>query len=72
MGQHGYTTVVPHDATGVERTPLLDFEAGYVQRSLHLFPQAGAEAPWRLGMSYAQDVITLRHGKLDDGALRFS
>ena len=72
MGQHGYTTVVPHDADGVERGPLLDFEAGYVQRSLHLFPQAGAEAPWRLGMSYAQDVVTLRHGKLDDGALRFS
>jgi hypothetical protein len=72
MGQHGYTTVVPHDAAGVERAPLLDFEAGYVQRSLHLFPQAGAQAPWRLGMSYAQDVITLRHGKLDDGALRFS
>jgi cation diffusion facilitator CzcD-associated flavoprotein CzcO len=72
MGQHGYTRVAPVDDEAVERAPLLDFEAGYVQRSLHLFPQAGAKAPWRLGMNYAQDVMTLRHGKLDDGALRFS
>ena len=72
MGSRGYTTCVPVDDDGVERKPLLDFEAGYVQRSLHLFPQAGANAPWKLGMNYAQDVITLRHGSLDDGALRFS
>jgi cation diffusion facilitator CzcD-associated flavoprotein CzcO len=71
MGSRGYTTCTPVDDEGVERVPLLDFEAGYVQRSLHLFPQAGAKAPWRLGMNYAQDVLTLRHGSLDDGALRF-
>ncbi|MBE2320357.1 NAD(P)/FAD-dependent oxidoreductase [Solirubrobacter sp. CPCC 204708] len=72
MREGGYTTCVPVDDGGVPRKPLLDFEAGYVQRSLHLFPQAGAKAPWRLGMNYAQDVVTLRHGKLDDGALRFT
>ncbi|MDA0179977.1 NAD(P)/FAD-dependent oxidoreductase [Solirubrobacter phytolaccae] len=71
MGQHGYTACTPVDEPHTERKPLLDFEAGYVQRSLHLFPQAGADAPWKLGMNYAQDVITLRHGSLDDGALRF-
>jgi monooxygenase len=71
MRAHGFTTVMPVDESGVERRPLLDFEAGYVQRSLHAFPQAGARPPWRLGMSYAQDVLTLRHGKLEDGALRF-
>jgi len=72
MGQRGYTVAMPVDDASVERKPLLDFEAGYVQRSLHLFPQAGANAPWKLGMNYTQDVLTLRHGSLDDGALRFS
>ena len=38
----------------VERRPLLDFQAGYVQRSIHEFPQGGASAPWKLGMSYPQ------------------
>jgi cation diffusion facilitator CzcD-associated flavoprotein CzcO len=72
MRRHGFAAVTPVENGRVQRKPLLDFEAGYVQRSLHLFPQAGAKAPWRLGMNYAQDVLTLRHGKLDDGALRFS
>ena len=32
---------------------------------------AGSRAPWRLGQSYARDVVTLRHGKIDDGSMRF-
>jgi hypothetical protein len=52
--------------------PLMDFSAGYVLRSIDQFPRAGSRAPWRLGMSYAHDVITLRYGKINDGAMRFS
>jgi cation diffusion facilitator CzcD-associated flavoprotein CzcO len=73
MERGGYRQVVPiDDDPSVERRPLLDFAAGYVQRSIHLFPKGGSRAPWRLGMNYAQDVVTLRHGGLEDGALRFS
>jgi monooxygenase len=73
MQAHGYEQCMPvDDDASIERRPLLDFSAGYVQRSLHLFPKGGSRAPWRLGMSYAQDVVTLRHGRLEDGALRFS
>ena len=59
------------DDPTIERRPLLDFAAGYVQRSVHLFPKAGSRAPWQLGQSYAHDVVKLRHGALEDGALRF-
>ena len=31
-----------------------------------------SRAPWRLGQSYAHDVVTLRHGKIDDGSMRFA
>jgi cation diffusion facilitator CzcD-associated flavoprotein CzcO len=73
MEHHGFTQCMPvDDDPDLEPRPLLDFEAGYVQRSLHLFPKAGSRAPWRLGMSYPQDVVTLRHRGLEDGALRFS
>ncbi len=40
-------------------------------RSIDDFPRAGSRAPWRLGQSYAHDVVTLRHGKIDDGSMRF-
>ncbi|MBB4682871.1 flavin-containing monooxygenase [Amycolatopsis jiangsuensis] len=69
----GYDQVVPvQDGPGVEERPLLDFAAGYVQRSVHEFPRAGSRRPWQLGMSYANDVLLLRHGRIDDGTLRFS
>ena len=70
MGQHGYR---PSSARcrGVERGPAR-LRGRLRPTVLHLFPQAGRQAPWRLGMNYAQDVIILRHGKLDHGALRFS
>jgi cation diffusion facilitator CzcD-associated flavoprotein CzcO len=73
MERRGYRRCVPvADDPRVRPQPLLDFAAGYVQRSIHLFPKGGSRAPWRLGMNYAQDVVTLRHGGLEDDALRFS
>ncbi len=73
MDEHGFDEAVPvnHDPSMTTR-PLLDFAAGYVQRSLDQFPKQGSKAPWRLGQNYAQDLVTLRHGKLDDGTMRFS
>jgi monooxygenase len=73
MDARGYDTCVPvNDDPGITEQPLLDFQAGYVLRSIDQFPRAGSRAPWRLGMSYAHDVVTLRHGKIDDGSMRFS
>jgi monooxygenase len=61
-----------NDDPRVTGQPLLDFSAGYVLRAIDQFPRAGSRSPWRLGMSYAHDVVTLRYGKIDDGAMRFS
>ena len=56
----------------METRPLMDFAAGYVLRAIDELPKSGPKAPWRLGMNYAQDVVTLRHGKIQDGVMRFS
>jgi monooxygenase len=73
MDEHGYDTCVPHnDDPTVTPLPLLDLGAGYVQRSLHLFPCQGSRPPWSVAMSYAQDVRNLRDGAIEDRALRFS
>jgi monooxygenase len=49
-----------------------DFSSGYVQRSAHLFPKRGTVAPWKLKQNYIHDLLTLRWGKVDDGAMVFS
>ena len=73
MDSRGYDTCVPvNDDPRITARPLLDFAPGYVLRSIDEFPQAGSRAPWRLGMSYLHDVVTLRHRAIDDGAMRFS
>ena len=56
----------------VEEVPWLDFTSGYVMRSIHLFPKQGSKAPWRLHQNYARDLLSLKFGKVDDGALEFT
>ncbi len=50
----------------------IDFSSGYIQRSLDRFPKAGNKKPWRLHQNYALDIMTLRHGALEDGTMEFS
>jgi monooxygenase len=73
MDAHGYASFMPsNDDPTVTDRPLMDFQAGYVLRSIDEFPRAGSRAPWQLGMSYAHDVVRLRHGAIEDGAMRFA
>jgi len=73
MDSHGYDTCVPvNDDPDITKLPLMDFSAGYVLRSIDQFPRSGPRPPWRLGLSYPHDVVTLRHGKINDGTMRFS
>jgi monooxygenase len=73
LDAHSYDQCVPaNDDPTVTQRPLLDFQAGYVLRAIDEFPKAGSRAPWRLGMSYAHDLLMLRYGPMDDGAMRFS
>ena len=72
MDEHGYDTVlaVADDPT-IERRPLLEFHAGYVQRSVDSFPKQGSKGPWTVAMSYAADRERLREGPVEDPSLRF-
>jgi cation diffusion facilitator CzcD-associated flavoprotein CzcO len=73
MDEHGYDAAVPvNEDAEMPTRPLLDFQAGYVLRSLHALPKQGTRAPWHLAMDYREDVAHLRHGPVADPALRFS
>ena len=50
----------------------VDFSSGYIQRSLDRFPQQGNKPPWRLHQNYLLDLLALKFGRLDDGAMVFT
>jgi monooxygenase len=52
--------------------PLLGVTAGYVKRSVDLFPRQGDSGPWRTSTDYRTDVKMLREGPVEDENLRFS
>jgi cation diffusion facilitator CzcD-associated flavoprotein CzcO len=71
MDAEGYTTCVPRRDPEVDEAPILNFTAGYVQRSLPELPRAGVKHPWRVYEDYALDRVSLLHGRLEDGAMEF-
>jgi cation diffusion facilitator CzcD-associated flavoprotein CzcO len=74
MRAHGHGVVVPDEPPGGTEglPPLIDLRAGYVLRAADLLPRRGLAGPWRMSNSYPHDVLALRHGRVDDGHLRFS
>jgi monooxygenase len=72
MDEHGHAAVTAVAEPGMETRPLLDFDAGYVKRSLDELPRQGTEAPWQMSMNYYADRKVLRKGDLVDEHLHFS
>ncbi len=72
MDEHVYDSCCPEfDQPLSDTRALLDFGAGYVQRSLKTLPRQGKGYPWVMSMSYAADVRSLRNGPIEDPNLRF-
>ncbi len=73
MSANGLASATPRvrDAD-LKPEPWLDFSSGYVQRAMDYFPKQGNKKPWKLYQNYVLDLMTLRHGKLDDGVLEFA
>ncbi|MFT3899538.1 MAG: NAD(P)/FAD-dependent oxidoreductase [Gordonia sp. (in: high G+C Gram-positive bacteria)] len=71
MDADGYTSVRPIAPKGMDTRPLLDFDAGYVKRALHMLPKQGTVDPWKTTMAVSHDVKNLRKGAVDDGFLLY-
>lgn len=72
MRAHGYDVCLPDDAPeGGETRPALDLNSGYVQRAAAVLPRQGTRKPWRMAQNYLHDLLALRYGALEDGALRW-
>lgn len=73
MDARGYTEVRPVADPAMQTRPLLDFDAGYVKRSLATLPKQGSREPWTMSMSYYEDRKMLQSTDIAaETELRFS
>jgi cation diffusion facilitator CzcD-associated flavoprotein CzcO len=73
MDKKGYAACTPQlKDPSVVAEPLIDFSSGYIQRAIDQFPRQGSKKPWKLYQNYVRDMVSLRYGAIDDGALAFT
>jgi monooxygenase len=67
MDEHGLTVCTPRAPDpSIPLEPFIDFNSGYVLRSIDLLPRQAATSPWRLHQNYFRDVRLLKRGPVDD------
>jgi cation diffusion facilitator CzcD-associated flavoprotein CzcO len=72
LDEYGLDQATPVMEGEVEERPFADFSSGYFQRAAHLLPKQTTRAPWKQNQSYAHDLMDLRFGAIEDGALKFT
>jgi monooxygenase len=73
MDECGYDQCLPlAPDPSLPRQPFIDFNSGYVVRSIDKFPKQGPHAPWRLYQNYPRDIGLLKRGPLQDEGIKFS
>jgi cyclohexanone monooxygenase len=77
MEKKGHNVVVPKvpaaDAD-MPRLPWIDSEnvnSGYIMRSLHILPRQGDRHPWRQGLEYAEERVSLPAVQPNEEALTY-
>ncbi len=72
MQRNGHAVCTPRfDPEEFATEPLLDFDAGYIQRALHVLPKQGSAPPWKVYQNYLKDTRMLKYGKVDDRYLEY-
>lgn len=71
MDERGHGVCIPKADPAMKTEPLLNFGAGYVQRSMHELPRQGDKFPWMASWNYFADVKIFRKGRVNDPALHF-
>ncbi|MGF7183245.1 flavin-containing monooxygenase [Tunturiibacter psychrotolerans] len=73
MDRYGWRSAVPHLIEGsAGEQPMISLTSGYVQRAIEQLPKQGVKQPWTLHQNYPRDLMALRYGKVNDGAIRFA
>ncbi len=73
MDKTGSTVCIPRfDNKRFKTEPLLDFNSGYVLRSLDKLPKQGSAHPWKVYQNYVRDLISLEWESVHDEYLQYT
>ena len=73
MDRHGYASCTPCNRDHTLASELfIKLSSSSFQRSVQQFPHQGARRPWRLYQNYLLDILALRLGAIEDGALELA
>lgn len=64
MRRESLASVTAPAQSGVDRRPLIDLKAGYVQRGEHHFPSVGRRGRWAMSKSYFLDAAAVTRANL--------
>ncbi len=72
MDRRGYAICTPRlGDVAIAEGPTLPLTPGYIERAKNFLFKQGTKRPCRLNQNYALDVMALRFGSINDGALEF-
>lgn len=71
MDRRKLAVAVPRREPGLEPRPFVNFTSGYVQRAFDILPKQGSRKPWQVHQNYLKDLLEIRYGRVNDGAMRF-
>ncbi|HEY4457513.1 MAG TPA: NAD(P)/FAD-dependent oxidoreductase [Pseudonocardiaceae bacterium] len=75
MRAHNYAIATPElraGETADSGSPIINLASGYVRRAAAQLPTQGKSQPWQMRQNYWLDVLGMRLGRVDDGAIRFT
>ncbi|GGC53657.1 flavin-containing monooxygenase [Chelatococcus reniformis] len=73
MDAKGFAAATPRWRGAVVDGPTaFALTSGYIKRAAGLLPKQGDTAPWRVHQNYARDLVAMRLGAIDDGAVEFT
>lgn len=72
MDRQGKTVCITQRPAAMQTNPLLDFGAGYIQRSLSSIPRRGDSYPWTMTFNYNSDVKLLKRSAVVTPEMKLS
>lgn len=69
-GREVVTPVLDGPADGDR--PIISLQSGYLQRAQGMLPKTSDKRPWMNYENYVADMLSIRHGKMEDGVLQFA